>query len=522
MKKFLSMFTALVLALSLCTTAFAEEPTYTIQYVEFDYNAYLIDAIKSTLPYEGVNVWMNGDFMTFTDAVPAVVDGRTQAPYRAVLEAMGAEVAYDEGKISATFEDGSVMNLEIGVKVMTYTKGEKVTTVEMDVAPYIDSASGRTFVPVRFIGETLGLTVTWSADLWVAYIVDWDALEAEIDEHFSKMNAMLKASTSTKIDETKTYKTTDSVKATLQIEGLDKTKPATFALAGTTLTKGVNSSGKYTLDFDLGAVGTLLETDVALKGSEIEIIANDVNGIFIKAQILSMLTGGLIPENAYVDFGTPEELLAMLGIDMDEFMAGFTSFEDIDLEEVTIGKVIRLICEDGTMGQMMGFMAPDQVAGFYVAIYDGIFGNDHITVTTAGSRTTYVCKTKGTEMFKGMVEAGLMTQEELAELGDFKFDFEMKIVARDGAASQMTMKMDMLMEGVYMTMDLSGTDVDVKGTMKFGMEEAFELVLDMSSKTATTTEKVLEKPAAGATVLTIEEIIEMYNALLEQLYSTQG
>jgi hypothetical protein len=39
------------------------------------------------------------------------------------------------------------------------------TGVALDAAPYIDKASGRTFVPVRFIGESFGAKVTWSAAL---------------------------------------------------------------------------------------------------------------------------------------------------------------------------------------------------------------------------------------------------------------------------------------------------------------------------------------------------------------------
>jgi multiple sugar transport system substrate-binding protein len=37
------------------------------------------------------------------------------------------------------------------------------TVVTLDSAPYIDKASGRTMVPMRFIGEAFGASVTWDA-----------------------------------------------------------------------------------------------------------------------------------------------------------------------------------------------------------------------------------------------------------------------------------------------------------------------------------------------------------------------
>ena len=92
--------------------------------------AQMIAAAKSLMPYpDGVNVWLNGAYMAFPDAVPVVKDGRTQVPFRAILEALGATVSYDNGKIDAVFADGSVMKLAIGSNVMTYTydNGDKFT-----------------------------------------------------------------------------------------------------------------------------------------------------------------------------------------------------------------------------------------------------------------------------------------------------------------------------------------------------------------------------------------------------------
>lgn len=86
------------------------------------------------------------------------VDGRTMYPLRECLEAMGAKVTWEESTNTAYGElNRNKVGFQIGQK--TYTvNGE---TKEMDVAPYLDEASGRTYIPLRFAAEGLGKNVRW-------------------------------------------------------------------------------------------------------------------------------------------------------------------------------------------------------------------------------------------------------------------------------------------------------------------------------------------------------------------------
>lgn len=43
---------------------------------------------------DGIAVQLDGKALSFTDAVPQAREGRTFLPFRAVFEAMGAEVSY--------------------------------------------------------------------------------------------------------------------------------------------------------------------------------------------------------------------------------------------------------------------------------------------------------------------------------------------------------------------------------------------------------------------------------------------
>ena len=52
-----------------------------------------VDSASAADQSPAISVQLDGQALTFTDAVPQVVDQRTFLPFRAVFEAMGAEVS---------------------------------------------------------------------------------------------------------------------------------------------------------------------------------------------------------------------------------------------------------------------------------------------------------------------------------------------------------------------------------------------------------------------------------------------
>ena len=93
------------------------------------------------------------------DVAPFIRDNRTFVPFRALVEAFGAEVAYDEATSTVTTKlDGKTVVLTVGSTVLTVND----ETVTMDVAPYI--VDDRVVVPVRFVGEAFGFTVEATQD----------------------------------------------------------------------------------------------------------------------------------------------------------------------------------------------------------------------------------------------------------------------------------------------------------------------------------------------------------------------
>lgn len=143
-----------------------------------------------------INVMVNGKCVLFSDAMPEVTNDRTMAPFRAVLEALGAEVSYNSDDDFRCTIGGFQYSFAVGstaVKVTpTAGNGADVPQPEdiaMDCAPYIKE--DRAYIPVRFISEALGYRVDWDEDYNTAVITDIDALAEEIDKDFTCYNRLM-------------------------------------------------------------------------------------------------------------------------------------------------------------------------------------------------------------------------------------------------------------------------------------------------------------------------------------------
>lgn len=140
--------------------------------------AVLAGPVLAAEPGEGgIAVQLDGETLVFTDAVPEISDDHTFLPFRAVLEAMGAEVGYDAatGTVSAR-KGGLELSMIPGQTTLTVARDGQTSTAEMDVAPYINAANDRTYIPVSFAAEALGYAVGWDEANRTVILADVDAL----------------------------------------------------------------------------------------------------------------------------------------------------------------------------------------------------------------------------------------------------------------------------------------------------------------------------------------------------------
>lgn len=101
--------------------------------------------------------WVDGRAVDL-DAAPLLRDGRTMLPARFVIEALGGSVDWDADAQKVTImKDGKTIEIVIGADFAT-VDGK---IVPLDAPAFIEN--GRTYLPLRFIAENLGASVTWDA-----------------------------------------------------------------------------------------------------------------------------------------------------------------------------------------------------------------------------------------------------------------------------------------------------------------------------------------------------------------------
>lgn len=106
-------------------------------------------AIQVTL--DGRPLWL--------DVPGQIREGRTLVPFRAIFEALGADVAWDAKAQTVHAERGDdTLDLTIGSRVVEW----RGSLIKVDAPPVI--VDGRTLVPLRLVAQAMGLNVIWNED----------------------------------------------------------------------------------------------------------------------------------------------------------------------------------------------------------------------------------------------------------------------------------------------------------------------------------------------------------------------
>ena len=117
--------------------------------------AFLFTAMLLTASAGAVDLYVDMSKIE-TDTPPTLVEGRTLVPLRAIFEAIGANVEWDNDTRTATgTKDNTTVIIQINNST-AYVNGEART---LDVPAQL--INDRTMVPARFISEAMGCDVTW-------------------------------------------------------------------------------------------------------------------------------------------------------------------------------------------------------------------------------------------------------------------------------------------------------------------------------------------------------------------------
>ena len=154
MRKFICLILSFVLATSICCPIFAAN--------------------------ESIDVFVDNQRIIF-DVKPILIGGRTMVPLRAIFEAIGATVIWDEETQTVTsYNELYMVKATIGSNTMNINGKNR----NIDVAPIV--VNDKTLVPARFVAEAFGCDVQWDEKALRVMIttkpIDYSKVENDIND----------------------------------------------------------------------------------------------------------------------------------------------------------------------------------------------------------------------------------------------------------------------------------------------------------------------------------------------------
>lgn len=282
-----------------------------------------------------LSVQLNGAYVHFADAQPEKVNGRVMVPFRAIAEALGAEVDYNADAITAK-KNGQTLAFSLGGKQLTITDdstGKVIKTTAVDSAPY--KKKGRTYVPVRFFAEGFGLTVQWDQDMQTAVLYDRAALVSDIDSKFTVLNKWIKAQPSTK--NAKTLRTVATIGAVYTaFDTIDGDKDYKVDVKAEILANGQAVEATVTVDLRVLASYFLddPQADDVLTAAQAALLRSALSNV--KLELLCSADSG----DLYLKCPAVAKILAM------------DKTDDADLKALSNGAWLHINWADSTFGAL--------------------------------------------------------------------------------------------------------------------------------------------------------------------------
>lgn len=481
---------------------------------EEEWEQYL-QSVKEALgmPYpDGINVSVNGEWLDLDGLEPWGLNGRTMVPVRPFLEALGAKVDYADNVVTAVLPDGVTLELTGGSTTMTRVSGDKIDKIEMDVP--LTAVANRTYIPARFAGEAVGMTVAWDGDYQAAHFTDWDSIEAQIDQNFATLNTLLSIG-QRQSDPEQTYRVKELVSGSMTLYGATEAENGTAAISLTVdgLVRGGQADLDMKLDLDLGdlkgmVTASMLEEEAAaldlLSDFEMEMRGDlDQGTLYMTGNKLGDIPGSTVGSGEWVALPLVE--------------GGEALPEEAQTQALTVGSMLTAaLKESGVSGTGM----PPCVSALDTAeLLDLILGDDCFTVSTAGSTTTYTLKVDTLALTdkvsalaeeKGTLDLYLLQSYLNNEL---KVDCTGAFQVRDNQLVDMeldmTVKVPALITGstpMDISFSASGDSTEMVCTLTAGIGYGGKLEMKAEASVEETSDMPVTTPPEGAVVRTADAL----------------
>lgn len=389
-------------------------------------------------PSQKPAVMLNGDYVAFDDAVPVNVNGRVMVPFRAILEALGATVSYDKDtkEISAVLGDRSISFYAGKADIKIEENGE-VSKITMDVVPFIDAYTQRTYVSTRFAAEAFGLSVGWDNSEKTVIIIDFKSMIPEIAAKFKTVGMILD---SQDFDWTQNYKTTGDLNLAVSLDKAFVREMTGLTANGINaalkmniegIQKGMNIDAKVGIDTDIDEIYDLIGisgpekayVEEMLKGLDIAVKMDDEN-IYISMGLLDYIMQGETGEAPakgqttwyVIPLSLVYDVYNELGIDFETLMKSVTAVK-------TLEDYLEMFMN--MSGSNLNIYTYKKVC-IAVAIFDEFIGDDEFTK----SGNTYTLSITPESVARKFAKLGSETAEEYLEkmtTAGINFDLGLKI-----------------------------------------------------------------------------------------------
>lgn len=411
-------------------------------------------------------VLANDQYVTFTDAVPQIRDSRSYLPMATVFDQLGfKDIQWNDAQRSVTAaKDGVTVKLVIGSPSIALTKDGKTTTITTDVAPYIDAATSRTYVPFGLVADALGYKVGWDADQKAVIIDDVDAILADNQATYQHMDDyMAYAKTFTQQDQ----KVTGSYSAVLDVDSedadigpmnVDATLKGDYTMiqqgqSAVQFKTGMTADAKIAINGQDVTQAILGDTGVKLPLSlDVELRGDVTSGLFyVNMTGLSDLTG--IPDQTWYKMDLKsmfDQMSDTTGMSYDTLMQLSAASADQGFQQ-TLADILK----NAPVTSVNGTTA-DTLRQLNDMLADSSFkksGSDYVsTMTEDGATVKFTLNYSGNkvvgyavDMKADMDDMGSMTMT--VGMKDKTLNANMAFTVDDGEGS--LVKLTMTMDGAY-------------------------------------------------------------------------
>lgn len=435
----------------------------------------------------GISVQLDGQNVTFTDVEPEAHSGRAFLPFRAVFEAMGAQVDYraDTQTILAD-RDGTHLEMALGSRDVKITENGESRTVTMDVAPY--ARSNRTYVPVRFAAEAFGCNVGWDQDDQTVIIADVDKLLGsatyELMDNYCAYAARQTAQSSQTVKGDLAMKLTMSKEATGAEK--DMSVPVTAAFSGISS----QTACQLKMTMDLSGIMDMMTAEEAgltpaefaatkaqLRQATAEIRMDLETGMYyISCPVLAQLMGNENGDKVWfsMDFNA---LLASSGMDLSELVA---------MSRGASGSVKDMLASALSAIPLTDKDTDYTALSAAAKVYSDMLSDQAFVKNGSTYTSTFSMEEDGADMTMKLV---LTAKGE--DIVGMKMDMSMKAADPDMGGVSMAISMSSAVDKAAMTMDMDLMDL-------------ITLTMEMNMTSAATSDKPVTTLPADAVVIPLD------------------